>query len=101
MERRVALQSELESILGSREVYYQPPSSIKLKYPSIVYALDDVRAAHADNMAWRLMRRYSVTLITRNPDDPTIDKLGAMPMCNFSRYFSNDNLHHYNYSIYY
>ena len=37
MDRRLELQSELEKILGSRNVYYQPLPSLKLQYPCIVY----------------------------------------------------------------
>ena len=37
MDKRQTLQSELEAILGSRNVYYQPPANLKMQYPAIRY----------------------------------------------------------------
>ena len=37
MGTRLELQSKLEEILGSRQVYYQPPETVKMEYPAIVY----------------------------------------------------------------
>lgn len=42
MASRLNLQTFLEEILESRNVYFQPPESVKMKYPAIVYALDDI-----------------------------------------------------------
>ena len=41
MANRLDLQALLEDLLGSRNVYYQPPESDKMNYPAIVYALED------------------------------------------------------------
>ena len=38
MANRLDLQALLEDLLGSRNVYYQPPESVKMNYPAIVYA---------------------------------------------------------------
>ena len=38
MASRLNLQDKLEEVLGSKQVYFQPPESLKLKYPCIVYS---------------------------------------------------------------
>ena len=37
MADRKALQADLEQLIGSRNVYYQPPENVKMNYPAIVY----------------------------------------------------------------
>ena len=39
---RLILHDELITLLGSSNVYFQPPTSIKMNYPCIIYKLDDV-----------------------------------------------------------
>ena len=48
MGTRIELQLKLEEILGSRHVYFQPPASIKMTYPAIVYELDFVQGPKAE-----------------------------------------------------
>ena len=43
MDSRPNLQTMLEQILGSRNVYFQPPESLKLNYPAIVYKRSNIR----------------------------------------------------------
>lgn len=93
-DRRLQLHEKLCDILGSRNVYFQPPESIQMKYPAIVYSLDDIRIARADDSAYRSTRRYSVTLIDADPDSAVIEKLAALPMCQFNRDYKTDNLNH-------
>ncbi len=38
MGTRVELQSKLEELLGSKEVYYNRPEDRLMKYPAIVYS---------------------------------------------------------------
>ena len=47
MANRLDLQALLEDLLGSRNVYYQPPESVKMNYPAIVYALEDIENTFA------------------------------------------------------
>ena len=48
MSRRTELQTLLEEILGSKNVYFQPPDTVSMKYPAIVYSLNriDKKAAN-------------------------------------------------------
>lgn len=94
MSDRVELQFELESILGSKCVFYQPPENLKITYPAIVYDLSDILTVFADNKTRMLYNSYSVTLITKNPDNEFVDKILQLPYCRFNRRFVNDNLYH-------
>ena len=49
MPSRLELQTLLEEILGSRNVYFQPPESVKMNYPAIVYSLDDIENSFAND----------------------------------------------------
>jgi hypothetical protein len=99
--RRTELQRKLEALLGSRNVYFQPPTGTKLNYPAIVYKLATANDVHADNKIYRRLYRYSLTYITKNPDDPMTDKIDDMQYCSFDTAFSSDNLNHYVYTIWY
>lgn len=100
-DRRVELQRKLENLLGSRFVYFQPPTGTRLQYPCIVYFLDHANDVHADSKIYRRLYRYSLTYITKNPEDPMRDKIDDLMYCSFNRFFTADNLNHYNYTIYY
>ena len=101
MGTRIQLQSLLETLLGSRNVYFQPPPSVKMKYPCIVYSLSDIDTKFADNNPYSNSRRYQLTAIDPNPDSTIPDKLALLPMCIFDRSYTADNLNHYAFNIYY
>ena len=98
---RLSLHNKLIAILGSSNVYFQPPSSITLKYQCIVYKLDDVEGVHANDRRYLNMKRYLVTVVDRNPDTLIPDKLLESQYCEFEDTFIVDNLNHYVCSLYY
>lgn len=98
--KRLKFQILLEELLESRNVYFQPPSNIHMKYPCIVYELNRIQNQHADNTAYLKGLGFSVMLITRNPEDEMILKLDSLPYAYFDTHFESDNLHHYQYTIY-
>lgn len=102
MSSRVELQTKLEEILGSRNVYYQPPESINLQYPCIIYSLNQIRKVHADDIAYLKHKSYSVTIIDKNPDSLIPDTLDeAFLYSDFDRVYKADNLNHFVYTVYY
>lgn len=101
MAQRLNLQKILEEILGSRNVYFQPPENIRMVYPCIVYGLSDVDSKYADNLLYSFRKKYTVTLASRDPDTDLVDKLLKLPMCSFDRSFVSDNLNHYVFDIYF
>lgn len=98
---RTELQTILEDLLGTKQVYFQPPESVRMTYPCIVYARNDGRTIFADNAPYRFMKRYSVTVIDRNPDSEIPDKVAQLPMCIFNRHYTADNLHHDSFELYF
>src|SRR5436189_4189710 len=94
MAPRLELQALLEDLLGSRNVYFQPPPSKDIQYPCIVYKRMDVNVDHADNLPYKHMKRYEVTVIDSNPDSDIPDKLSALSTCAYDRFFVADKLNH-------
>ena len=48
MPNRMKLQEIFRNIIGSNQVYYQAPESIKMQYPAIVYHRIDLHVNHAN-----------------------------------------------------
>lgn len=101
MASRLDLHEELCKLLGSRNVYFQPPSSVKMKYPAIVYSLDSIETNHANGSLYLTNVRYSLTYIDSNPESTKVQELLKLPHVRFNRFYISDNLNHYNYTIYY
>lgn len=101
MGTRVELQSLLEEVLGSRNVYFQPPSDIHMKYPAIVYARSRIANDHANDDVYRQSLSYELTVIDANPDSEIVTKVSKLPMCRHDRHFTSDNLNHDVFTIYY
>lgn len=101
MNSRTELRDELRRILGNDEnVYFQPTESIKLRYPCIIYQLDDYNLIKASNVNHHVNTAYSITLITKLPDETIYKQLIELPYCSFDRVFISDNLYHYVFTIY-
>jgi len=94
MASRLLLQTILEDTLGSRNVYYQPPESIIMKYPAIVYSRDTIGITFANDKVYTTEKAYEVILIDKNPDSTIVNKLAVMPTCRFVRNFTADSLNH-------
>lgn len=99
-DARLALHEELKTVLGSNNVYYQPPESVLLEYPCIIYKCESGYLSHADDYLYRFEPRYQVTLIDQNPDTDTFDKLLHLKYCNFDRHYTSNNLNHFVFRIY-
>lgn len=92
MAPRLQLQSLLEGI--TEHVYFQPPTNVQLQYPCIIYERDNAESEFANNSTYHYTKRYMVTAIDRDPDSSLHDKLAALPLCTFNRFFTADDLNH-------
>lgn len=101
MDLRLDFQDLLEEILGSDNVYFQPPENIQMRYPAIVYTLSDMQATHANNDPYTIDTAYQVTHIDRDPDSTVPMKLARLRKSGFDRRFVSDNLNHTVFNIYY
>lgn len=102
MASRLELQTELETLLGSRNVYFQPPESKRIEYDAIVYHRDNITHRHADNKNYFMMDCYELTIIYRDPDSELAKKiLEHFEYSSFGRHFTSDNLNHDVITLYY
>lgn len=101
MGTRIELQHLLVELLGSKEVYFQPPESIKMTYPAIVYEKSGIATKKADDITYKKDSRYTITVIDKRPCHPVIDKVLELPMASHDRHYIIDNLYHDVLTLYY
>lgn len=101
MAPRLDLQQLLEGLLGSRNVYFQPPATVQMEYPAIVYERGRMDIKHADNSPYAHKKRYQVTVIDPNPDNSFVDQVANLPLCTHDRFFTADNLNHDVFTLYF
>lgn len=101
MANRLDLQTLFEELLGSRNVYYDPPESVKMQYDAIKYSRDKIDNEYANDSVYMQNLRYEVTAIYRDPDSELPRKLSRLPKCAFDRHYVSDNLHHDVFTLYF
>lgn len=101
MAPRLQLHLLLVEILGSNQVYFQPPANVQMQYPCIVYNRVSANTMFAGNSLYRYTKRYLVTYIDQNPDSEIPDKIAELPMCIFDRHFTAGNLNHDVFNIFF
>lgn len=102
MDQRPELQQLLKSLFDKNpHVYHNPPPSVKLVYPCIVYKLVGMPDRYADNKPYFRHRRYQLTVIDPDPDSRLREKVAELKWCNFDRPFVSDNLNHYVFTLYF
>ena len=101
MGTRLELQQILVGVLGSNNVYFQPPPSFRINYPCIIYKRDYQESKFSGNKPYFLQSRYMITIVDKNPDSDIPDRIAMLPMCTFDRFYTADNLNHTVYKIFY
>lgn len=101
MDRRLNLHQILKNILGSDEVYFQPPSSTYLSYPCIIYERSGIDTKKADNFNYIKIVKYTITLIGSNPESSIINDILDIPTCVYDRFYTYNGLNHDVFSLYY
>lgn len=102
MARRLQLHEKLCTTLGTRNVYFQPPASVKLNYDCIIYEVSRRNDLMADDKQYRNYIRYQVVLVYRDPDSDLPEKImEEFPYCYHERHYTVDNLHHDVFLIYF
>lgn len=101
MADRLDLQTEFERILGRKNVYFDPPESIKMNYPAIRYSRAKIQNRFADNSVYKQDNRYEVIAIYKDPDSDLPVKISQLPMCSHDAHYVVDNLHHDRFTLYY
>lgn len=100
-QRRLKFHEILKGILGSPNVYFQPPPGNQMKYPCIKYEFAGTVNGQADNTNYMRTREYTVTYIDRSPVNDVVDKLLDLPMSSIGRVWAYNGLNHTSLDIYY
>lgn len=108
MRTRTDLHNALLNILvslgirersGSGHLYFQPPETVKMVYPAIVYSLQNIDIRHADNRPYKIAKQYQITAIDKDPDSKLPDEIAELPTVRFDRFFTSDNLNHWVFTV--
>lgn len=101
MASRLKLESKLEELLGSKNVYYQPPESVNMSYPAIRYSKSKPDVKRADNKIYTKTNCYEIIVISKRPDEPVINEIENLPNSRWERHYVSDNLNHDVLTLYY
>lgn len=102
MARRLNLHEELTEELGIEYCYFQPPESIKIHYPCVIYKMDTGDTQFADDKPFLFRRRYELIIVSKDPDEELVDTIAYhFPMSRFGRFYTKDNLNYWTFQIYY
>ena len=99
--RRLELHSKFEELLGSKNVYYQPPASVLMAYAAIRYKKTKIDSKHANNKKYLNKSCYEVIVIDTVPDNPVIEKILELPYTSYDRHYERDGLNHDVITLYY
>ena len=100
MSNRLKFRLLLKTATDIPNLYFQPPESVKIKYPCCIYSLLDVDNRSANNRPYSISPMYEVILIDPNPDSEYVYKLHEMPQGRFIRFYTSNNLNHWVYRFY-
>ena len=99
MASRLELHAFLRSIVPN--VYYQPPPSVRMNYPAIVYSRKNIDNTFANDSVYKQDHFYELIVIDKNPDSVYVETISKLPKCNYDRHYTADNLNHDVFTIYY
>lgn len=106
MDSRLKLHNILCEIVnieepdGDRHTYFNPPSSVRMKYPAIRYARKKIDKLHANDSVYKLLNCYEVTVIGYESDSEISEKVLSLPYCEYDRSYKANNLNHDVFTLY-
>lgn len=102
MASRLDLQSKLEEFMNGGMVKFQPPPSVQLTYPCIIFSYAGGRTEFSDNSPYMYTQRYTITIITRDANSNLPDKFAmSFKMCVYDRPYIADGLYHHVFTLYF
>jgi hypothetical protein len=99
MAPRLLLHQLLETLVD--HVYFQPPATISIQYPCIIYRRDFADSKYADNLPYKYLQRYQVMVIDTDPDSVIVPKVANLPTSVFNRYYATEGLNHDVFNVYF
>lgn len=101
-ERRLELHNKLINVLGSNNVYFQPPETMKMSYPCIIYNKNAYPGRYADDIVYKAKQNYSVTVVDHDPDSEiAYDIQKTFQYCRIDSYYRSNGLNHTKLTLYY
>lgn len=101
MKTRLEVQTMLENILGSSNVYFQAPPNTGMKYPCIVYRFSNFNNMNADNKPYIMTGRWEIHHMYKSvKNDIKMTMLFAAPYVTFDRRILTDGVYNDYYTIY-
>lgn len=100
MASSLDLQKEFQTLC--KNVYFQPPESVKLSYPCIVYKRTTGDTRFADNAKFSYIPGYDVVVIDTDPDRKlAMDVYMHFAYCREGVPYVSNNLYHNPFTIYF
>ena len=102
MTSRMKLQKKLYEIANNHKfkVYFQPPATLTMSYPCIVYEYSQPLDKKADNRAYLSHMQYQVTFITKDQDTTIPREIKEkLTYCSQERIFVTDGLYHFPFTV--
>lgn len=84
-----------------KNVYFQEPSNVAMKYPCILYKQNDEDVVHGDNVPYRRVKRWEITIIDQDPDSVIPDVIASLSMSSWNKAFRTENLNHTVYNMFF
>lgn len=91
---REDLHEMLVECLGSKYVYFQPPETLKLTYPCIIYERIGMSVKFADDSKYIRHKKYQITVVDSNPISSIPDKVLDIKYCRFVRHYATQGLNY-------
>lgn len=101
MDNIDALKDLLKSLPGENSIYFQPPPTIQMTYPALVFELSKLSAIHSNNRPYILREMYLITAIYSDPESSLPKDIAKLPGCAFDRVFIADNRYHAVFTIHF
>ena len=100
-EKRLELHALLVRLLGSSNVYHQPPENLALRFPAIIYERVDYAVEYADDRPYHSVRQWQVSVVSQEPTHPVVDKFMELLTAVFKTRYVVSGMQHDVVTIYY
>lgn len=98
--RETQLHPKLQEIC--QNVYYEPPASVSLLYPAIIYSRNNDESRYAGDQTYIARVQYAITIIDPDPTKSYIEEMKRVfPYVNYDRHYTRDNLNHNVFTLYF
>lgn len=72
-----------------------------MQYPCIIYKRDYMDTKFSNNKPYKHKKRYQVIVVDADPDSVIHEKVAALPLCSYDRFYTADNLNHDVYNLFF